>query len=259
MRTREERARTFDEVAELYDRHRPGYPERLVDDVLELASAPAEPSVLEIGCATGKATLPFARRGCRMLCLEPGPRLAAIARRALTEFPNVRIEEWTFEEARAPEGAFDLVMAAQSFHLLDPRLRFHLAARALHAGGSLAIFGNRPTGRATDQHPVLREAYERHAPELLRTDSEPSIEEEIRASGRFEAPVTRRYAWSAVYTAADYRGLMETQSQHRLLPPSRRDLFFPAIERAIESSGGTIEVEYVTTLHLARLAARERG
>ena len=63
MGSREERRKTFDEVAELYDRHRPGYPEQLVDDVVWLSGIPPRGRIIEIGCGPGKATVPFARRG----------------------------------------------------------------------------------------------------------------------------------------------------------------------------------------------------
>ena len=67
----------FDEIAEIYDRARPTYPERLFEDVLEFARLGPDERVLEIGAGPGKATLGFARHGCCMLCLEPGERLAS--------------------------------------------------------------------------------------------------------------------------------------------------------------------------------------
>ncbi|HYR61536.1 MAG TPA: hypothetical protein VET24_02725 [Actinomycetota bacterium] len=42
----------FGEVADLYDRSRPGYPEPLVDDVLAYCGR-RSPRVLEVGAGTG--------------------------------------------------------------------------------------------------------------------------------------------------------------------------------------------------------------
>jgi 16S rRNA A1518/A1519 N6-dimethyltransferase RsmA/KsgA/DIM1 with predicted DNA glycosylase/AP lyase activity len=39
--------------------------------------------LLEIGCGTGKATAPLARRGFPVTCVELGAQLAAVARREL--------------------------------------------------------------------------------------------------------------------------------------------------------------------------------
>ena len=52
----------FGEVADLYDRSRPGYPASLVDEVVSYAGLTAGDAVLEVGCGTGKATVPFAAR-----------------------------------------------------------------------------------------------------------------------------------------------------------------------------------------------------
>ena len=80
---------TFDEIGDLYDRYRPGYPEDLFEDLLALSGISAGDRILEIGCGTGQATEPLARRGYAMSCLEPGPRLAAIARKNLAAFSGV--------------------------------------------------------------------------------------------------------------------------------------------------------------------------
>src|SRR2546427_238382 len=71
----------FGEVADLYDRARPGYPEALVDDVLECCGLPA-PRVLEVGAGTGKATVAFAARGLEIVALEPPAGRASGASRA---------------------------------------------------------------------------------------------------------------------------------------------------------------------------------
>jgi SAM-dependent methyltransferase len=52
-------------VASLYDEVRPGYPERLFDDLASLSGTGPGTRALESGCGTGQATLPLARRGYR--------------------------------------------------------------------------------------------------------------------------------------------------------------------------------------------------
>ncbi len=49
---------TFDGAALLYDEVRPGYPEELFDDVVSLSGIQPGGRVLEIGCGTGRATVP---------------------------------------------------------------------------------------------------------------------------------------------------------------------------------------------------------
>src|SRR5689334_3964118 len=70
---------TFDTVATLYDEVRPGYPDVIIDAVIERSGLPAEGRILEIGCGTGQITRPFAQRGYPILALELGPSLAVLA------------------------------------------------------------------------------------------------------------------------------------------------------------------------------------
>src|SRR3712207_5578274 len=81
-------ATTFDEAASLYDEVRPGYPENLFEDVVSLSGIQAGGRILEIGCGTGQATVPFARRGYHIQCIELGENMAAVARRNLKGYPQ---------------------------------------------------------------------------------------------------------------------------------------------------------------------------
>lgn len=67
---------TFDSAADLYQQVRPGYPEQLYEAMIAAAGLGADDRLLEIRCASGKATLPLARRDFRITCVEPGPALA---------------------------------------------------------------------------------------------------------------------------------------------------------------------------------------
>ncbi|MEV4924567.1 hypothetical protein [Streptomyces roseoverticillatus] len=60
-----ERRHVFGDDADQYDAARPGYPGRLVEDVLGFAALPTGVPAVEVGAGTGKATLAFAARGTR--------------------------------------------------------------------------------------------------------------------------------------------------------------------------------------------------
>src|SRR3954466_4385062 len=90
--------RVFDEVPELYDRVRPGYPDELFTDLASSTGMGAGTSVLEVGCGTGQATRSLAQLGCSVTAVEPGAGLAALARQRLAAFGDVTVETSTFEE-----------------------------------------------------------------------------------------------------------------------------------------------------------------
>ena len=119
----EERLRlrqTFDQTAESYQRARPDYPAELFDTLIAAAGLAPGDRLLEVGCATGKATLPLARRGFRITCMELGAELAAAARRNLAGL-DAEVVEARFEDWRpSPGDLFDLVFAATAWHWVDP-------------------------------------------------------------------------------------------------------------------------------------------
>jgi protein-L-isoaspartate O-methyltransferase len=133
-----ERRATFDRAAELYERARPGYPDELIDDVVALAELRPRSRVVEIGCGTGKATLPLAGRGLRITCVELGTSLAAISQRKLALFPGVHVVNADFETWRPERADYDAVVAFTAFHWIPPELRYLKSAAVLREGGALA-------------------------------------------------------------------------------------------------------------------------
>jgi SAM-dependent methyltransferase len=250
----------FGEVADLYHRARPGYPEALVDDVLRFCGLPA-PRVLEVGAGTGKATVAFAARGLVIVALEPTPEMAAVAARNCAAFPGVSVEVATFEEWQGRGTPFDLVLAAQSWQWLRPGVRCRKAHDELRAGGTLALFWNIPLWEDAGLRGELDAVYERHAPELVDLGAFPglraskemaSMREELDASGLFE-PLTRSlYRWSVAYNVEGWLDLLNTHSDHRLLPEARRMALLDRVAEALNGRGGAFEMAYETQLYLAR-------
>jgi SAM-dependent methyltransferase len=263
----EERAKlraTFDEAALPYDEVRPGYPEVLFDDVVSLSGIASGGRILEIGCGTGQATVPFARRGYRILCVELGENLAAVARRNLEAYPRAEVLVGPFEEWRPQEAAFDLTVSATAFHWLDPEVAYPKVAGALRPRGSLTLFWNVHvhTDADRDFFEEAQRIYERETPEIVRYDDSrglprpdevPSRTPEIENSGLFEVKATRNYRWDETYDAAGYLRVLNTYSGHRSLSNHARERLFQGIADLIDQQfGGSITKGYLTTLYVAR-------
>ena len=115
MSERERLRRTFDAVAEDYQDARPEYPDALYEALVSLTGVGRVDALCEIGCASGKATLPLARRGFAIDCVELGAALAAEARRNLAGFARVHVsqadfESWTPDSRRGPFEMTDLLV-----------------------------------------------------------------------------------------------------------------------------------------------------
>jgi 16S rRNA A1518/A1519 N6-dimethyltransferase RsmA/KsgA/DIM1 with predicted DNA glycosylase/AP lyase activity len=87
--------------------------------VVSLSGLPPQGRILEIGCGTDQTTEPFAHRGYRVLCIELGERLAAVARGKLAAYPPVVVCTGAFEDWPGEEGAFDLTVSAEAFHWIN--------------------------------------------------------------------------------------------------------------------------------------------
>ena len=247
----------FDEVAELYARVRPSYPSALIDDLIREARLQPGARVLELGAGPGNASVLLAGRGVRLTCLEPGAHLAAILRERLASEPDATVVTTTFEAWPEEPHAFDLVFAAQSFHWIDPAVRFAKAARALKPSGTLAIFANGPEHDASPAHEGIHAAYAAHSdgpgiPTWVRRDT--TFDDLFADQPAFEKPRSRSYRWRANYGTASYLDLLRTQSDHRLMSPEKLDLLFTAIAAAIDGCGGALEIEYTSVLTWSRLA-----
>jgi ubiquinone/menaquinone biosynthesis C-methylase UbiE len=129
----------FDEIAAEYDRHRPAYPDELIDQACRVAGIGSGDHVLEVGCGTGQLTRGLAARGLHVTALEPGTSLTALARQNLAGAGAVEFVNARFEDALLPRERFAAVFSASAFHWVDPKVSWQKAADVLVPGGTLAL------------------------------------------------------------------------------------------------------------------------
>lgn len=258
-----QRRATFDQVALLYDQARPGYPDALFDDVIAFSHIPPDGRILEIGCGTGQATLPFARRGFSIHCIELGAELAAVARQNLAPYPHAVVSVGAFETWPTQHGNYDLVISATAFHWIDPAVRYQKVAHALKPNGTIALFWNTHVGTevSTGFFQTIQAVYERIVPDmaaqfpgLSHPDTVPApVKDEIDHTGLFGDVTIRRYLWNRMYDSTSYINLLNTYSDHRSLDDTIREQLFRGIAEVIDAHfGGQITKEHLTILYLAR-------
>ena len=261
---RERLRQTFDRAAGRYDRARPRYPEALFDDLIALAGLTPGDHLLEVGCATGLATRPLARRGFRITCVELGAELAAAARQNLAEWP-VEVVQGQFEEWR-PAESYGLVYSATAWHWIDPGLRYPRAWQALGPGGHLAIWaaghvfpeGGDPFFEQIQD--IYEEIGEGQPPGQgrPRPGDLPDDRAEIEASGLFEVIAVRHYDWERVYQAEEYIELIDTFSGHLAMADWKRKRLYGEIRRRLAMRRDhSVRRHWGAVLHVAR--RRERG
>ncbi len=251
---------SFDGVADSYADVRPSYPGEIGDAAIALGSIPQGGRILEIGCGTGQATERFAERGFRIVALEPGENLGAVAARRLKPYAGVSIVRETFE-SYAAEQTFDAIIAAQAFHWIPLPLGFERAREMLRSGGSIALIWNLTPKREGEGAvwDAVQEAYNVQAPEIANpgggstlTGTVHGISAALAQCPLFGRFAERRHAWSRRYTTAEYIALLNTYSNHIGLPEATRKALHGAIARAIDAQGGSVVKSYISVLYSAQ-------
>lgn len=262
----EERRHSFDSAAAAYDLYRQGYPEELFDSLMAQIPSPAR--VIEIASGSGQATLPLARRGYQIHCIELGARLAAIAQEKLSSYREVTIEVARFEDAQVLPDSADLVVCASAFHWLHHARAIPKIATALRPAGLLALLWTSPpsqpsppSGTRDPYGAAARPTYLRLAPELLEErarESAPArmsraVPGVVLGSPLFTGCTQQEMRFTRTLSTAQFLGLLGTYSNYLTLGEAVRAELFSELGKLIERDfGGKLNREFRSVLQLAR-------
>jgi SAM-dependent methyltransferase len=142
-RNLEQRKNWYSPAAEAYNKARPRYPQELIHQVIEITQLSSSSKILEVGCGPATATVAFAQLVSSIVCLEPNPDFYRLAKKNCNRYPNVKIENISFEEWMLEADKFDAVLAASSFHWIPLDVGYPKAAKALQENGYLILFSVR--------------------------------------------------------------------------------------------------------------------
>ena len=130
-----------------YDSVRPAYPDEAVAALIDAARRARGVDALgqggplraaDIGAGTGKMSELLARGGLLVDAVEPSEAMRAQA----SSIEGVTWHGGVAEDTGLPNGVYDIVVFAQSWHWMDPERAGLEAARILAPGGALGIVWN---------------------------------------------------------------------------------------------------------------------
>jgi SAM-dependent methyltransferase len=260
--------RVFNEIPELYDRVRPGYPDQMFADLVAIAGVDKESSVLEVGCGTGQATRSLAALGCPVTAVEPGAALGAIARQRLADHGNVTVETSTFEEWDDRGRRFDVLVSASAWHWVDPSIGWPRAHDVLRPGGWMALLSHIVVRRPGEPEVYAETAdlHERFSPGNPGW-GHPPLEEVVGAtevgwgllgedSGDLFGPVIARwYPTVQWFDGQGFADLLRSTSLYQDLDRDAREPLLDAIaERIRTRMGDRASRRYLSVLRVGQRA-----
>jgi SAM-dependent methyltransferase len=257
----------FNEVPELYDRVRPGYPDELFADLVAVTGLDEGSSVLEVGCGTGQATRSLAALGCSVTAVEPGAGMATLARQRLASFRNVDVERSTFEEWDDRGRRFDVLVAAQSWHWVDPSTGWQRAHDVLSPGGWMALLGHVVVRRPGEPEVYAETAdlCERFSPGNPDWGHSP-LEDDVRTTnegwglvddpgGLFGPTIVRWYPTVQWFNGDGFADHLRSLSLYRRLDRDVREPLLDAIaERIRTRMGDRASRRYLSVLRVGQRA-----
>jgi SAM-dependent methyltransferase len=248
------RALSFGAAAAAYEKFRPGYPDELVDLVLDYAGRPVR-TALEIGAGTGKATRAFATREIEVTATDPDPAMLAELRLHVPD--SVRTVQAALEDL-PPNPTHDLVYVAAALHWTDQEQRWSRIANLLAPGGCFANLGGETDFTDPDIATATHAIHRRFVPDIEVHPHHAAVDGEIRWPGSeleqselFEDVREVRLSRELSMSAEDHIGHLSTVSAYLQLPDSERSQAFAEIRRAIPDQ---VELRAELMVHLARLS-----
>lgn len=248
----------FNDFAYLYDKARPCYPETLIEELIRETKLSEDSRLLEIGAGTGQATMSPAKSGFNITAVEIGNNLAEILRAKLKDYPNTNVITGAFEDTELPNGYYNLVFAATSFHWLKPESKFTRTHQILKPGGYLAIINGQPiSGEGDDffqaSQPIYNK-YWKNDPEnpfrLKKLDEAEPAELDLNL---FELTYFKCFPVTISYSADEYCDLLFTDSEKIALSREKRIKFVNEIWRLIYNRfDNKIKRSYANSLTIAR-------
>lgn len=254
---------TFDTVAAIYERLRPGYTDELYKTIFDYIRIDSSSKVVEVGIGGGQATLPILKTGCSLTAVEYGKNFSKLCEEKFKQYANFSVITEKFENVSFPDSEYDMVYSASAFHWVPEDIGYSKVYAMLRSGGVFARFANHPyrdkgNSMLSEEIDKLYSKYycQYHGKEI-KAEKEYSEEQAIQRSRIAEKYgfVDIRHAMfyrTRTFSAKEYIELLGTYSDHIVIEETIRTEFFSKIEEAINQYGGSFTIYDTIDLQLAR-------
>jgi len=214
-------------IAVTYEEIRPSYPEGLIKDIISKTGIKLSDKLLEIGPGTGKATRQFAEKGFTIHGIELGEDMALVFRDKCSKYEKVTLDVSAFEQWNNTDNhEYDMIYSAQTFHWLDPKIKYEKCHKLLKDKGYLVLFWYTPSNdklhKTREMEEKIEKIVEKYVsvnfidkgkPERLKHDgvyNEDERKTEIESSGVFKLMEKIDYTYETRNNAEQYLKIMKS-------------------------------------------------
>eukprot|EP01120_Amphizonella_sp_Union-15-10_P013499 TRINITY_DN6260_c0_g1_i4.p1 TRINITY_DN6260_c0_g1~~TRINITY_DN6260_c0_g1_i4.p1 ORF type:complete len:284 (-),score=44.73 TRINITY_DN6260_c0_g1_i4:59-865(-) len=129
-------------LSQIYDEWRPRPPTILRTALLSKLRLPQgkKPTVLDLGCGTGRSTVFWEQEAERVIGLEPNSEMFKFCTENYKDKKTLAFVQSKSHDSKLPEESVDLITCSQSFHWMDVENTLKEAHRLLRPGGIFAAY-----------------------------------------------------------------------------------------------------------------------
>jgi SAM-dependent methyltransferase len=240
---------------------RPDYPDAIYETLVERCGLGPATRVLEVGPGTGLVTERLVGAGAHVTAIEPDPSMATYLRDAAAS-AELSVVTSSFEEAEVTRAAFDLAVAATSFHWVDQEVGLPKLGQALRPGGWVALWWTLfrdpnqldEFSQAVEQvlGPATRGAFDEPGRPPFQLDESHRRRDMTRWAG-LDDVTSEIITWSHELTPVQARALYASMATVIRRPPDEQVRILDEVERIVkDTSDGLVRRRFVTALYTGR-------
>jgi SAM-dependent methyltransferase len=238
-------SRSFELVADVYERARPEYPPDAVAWMAEKLDLRAGRTVLDLGAGTGKLTRALVRTGADVIAVEPGEAMLAQLRRVV---PAAEAVVGAAESIPLPDASVDAITIGQAFHWFRHDEALPELHRVLRGGGGVALIWN----SRDHERPLQQEVSN-----LIKPFVPPNRPPVGHSTAALEAsplfgPVERHaFGFAQQLDADDLVERIASVSFVAAAPPEKRAALERNLRAVVAAHGGTVDFPYLTEVYVS--------
>ncbi len=252
--------KSFDTMALIYNDVRPGYPDEVYQAIHRVKRFSDDSMILEIGAGNGVATREIWRHWQpKIIALEPGLNLLAIAQRAFADNPKIAFVNTEFENYTHTPRAFDGIFAATAFHWLNPKSKYQQCSDLLKDDGVFVLYWNNYGIGEPHLAQKIHALYQKYglpgsdkSREQVLFEKAQERQLEIEQSELFTICANQFIYKDYPYPTEKYIGLLKTFPNHAKEKFPQVDQMFEEIKQIGDANHDCITVNVVVDLKIAR-------